>query len=91
MKFMLSNVTVEHKRTIARNVFILVLGNGYSFSTDKIQCAYFTLLQGFHLPANLCLISIAVLFVPGKILVILDSIFLWEIYLTWLCRRCIIF
>jgi hypothetical protein len=81
-KFIWSSITVACTIAIAINCFILVLGYGYSFSVTKVQCVHFTLVQGFHPSPNFYLISRALLFVPVKILVHLDSILWWEIYLT---------
>jgi len=67
---------------IAVSCFTLVLGNGYSFTTTKMQCVHFTPLQGFHPSPNFYPISSALLFVPVKILVNLESILWWEIHLT---------
>jgi len=66
---------------LAISCFTLVLGNGYSFTTTKIQCVHFTPLQGFHLSPNFSHITSALLFVPVKIFVSLESILWWEIYL----------
>ena len=86
-----STLTVEGQLHIAvKCLSYWALDNGFFFFAAKMQCLYFTRLQGLQHPHTLHFNSIALLFVPSlkSLDLVFDSFLIWEPHLRWLCVKC---